>query len=82
MFIRESNSCSTNYFVTNRVKQGGILSPSLFNAYMNRYTVLQMYKVAYLNLIVLQCIATGLTVYCYINEKNWKLSTPMLSGRY
>ena len=33
MFIRWGNSCSTKFRVTNGVKQGGILSPALFNVY-------------------------------------------------
>ena len=36
MFIRWGNSCSTKFRVTNGVKQGGILSPALFNVYMCR----------------------------------------------
>ena len=35
MFIRWGKSCSNKFYVTNRVKQGGILSPALFNVYMN-----------------------------------------------
>ena len=35
MFIRWSNSCLDKFYVTNEVKQGGILSPALFNVYMN-----------------------------------------------
>ena len=37
MFISWSNSCSTKFRVTNGVKQGGILSPALFN--MNNLSV-------------------------------------------
>ena len=33
MFIRWGNSCSNKFYVTNGVKQGGILSPALFNVY-------------------------------------------------
>ena len=39
MFIRLGNSCSTKFRVTNGVKQGGILSPALFNVYMNNLNV-------------------------------------------
>ena len=35
MFIRWGNSCSDKFYVTNEVKQGGILSPALFNVYIN-----------------------------------------------
>ena len=33
------NSCSNKFYVTNGVKQGGILSPPLFNVYMNNLSV-------------------------------------------
>ena len=39
MFIRLGNSCSTKFRVTNGVKQGGVLSPALFNVYMNNLGV-------------------------------------------
>ena len=39
MFIRWGNSCSNKFYVTNEVKQGGILSPALFNVYMNNLSV-------------------------------------------
>ena len=39
MFIRWGNFCSTKFRVTNGVKQGGILSPTLFNVYMNNLSV-------------------------------------------
>ena len=39
MFIRWSNSCTTIFLVTNGVKQGGILSSSLFNVYMNNLSL-------------------------------------------
>ena len=39
MFIRWGNSCSNKFYVTNGVKQGGILSPALFNVYMNNLSV-------------------------------------------
>ena len=39
MFIWWGNSCSNNLYVTNAVKQGGILSPALFNVYMNNLSV-------------------------------------------
>ena len=39
MFIWWGNSCSTKFCVTNGVKQGGILSPALFNVYMNNLSV-------------------------------------------
>ena len=39
MFIRWGNSCSNKFYVTNGVKQGGILSPALFNVYMNKLSV-------------------------------------------
>ena len=35
MFIRWGKSCSNRFYVTIRGKQGGILSPALFNVYMN-----------------------------------------------
>ena len=39
MFIRWGNSCSNKFYVANGVKQGGILSPALFNVYMNNLSV-------------------------------------------
>ena len=39
MFIRWGNSCSNKFYVTNGVKQGGILSPALFNVYMNNLSL-------------------------------------------
>ena len=33
MFIRWGNSCPNKFYVTNGVKQGGILSPALFNSF-------------------------------------------------
>ena len=39
MFIKWGNSCSTKFRVTNGVKQGRILSPALFNVYMNNLSV-------------------------------------------
>ena len=39
MFIRWGISCSNKFYVTNGVKQGGILSPVLFNVYMNNLSV-------------------------------------------
>ena len=39
MFIRWRNSCSNKFYVTNGDKQGGILSPALFNVYMNNLSV-------------------------------------------
>ena len=41
MFIRWGNSCSDNCYVTNRVKQGSILSPALFHVYMNDLSLSQ-----------------------------------------
>ena len=35
MFIRWGNPCSDKFYVTNGVKQGGILSPVLLNVDMN-----------------------------------------------
>ena len=35
MFVRRGNSCSTSIFVINGIKQGGIISPMLFNLYMD-----------------------------------------------
>ena len=35
MFVRWGNTCSTSFCVTNGVKQGGIISPMLFNLYMD-----------------------------------------------
>ena len=37
--IRWGNSCPTKFVVANEVKQGGILSPSLFNVYMNNLSL-------------------------------------------
>ena len=39
MFMRYGNYCSTKFCVTNGVKQGGILSPALFNVYINNLSV-------------------------------------------
>ena len=39
MFVRWGNSCSNKFYVTNGVKQGGIMSPALFNVYMNNLSV-------------------------------------------
>ena len=39
MFIRWGNSCSNKFYVTNGVKQSGILSPALFNVYMNNLSL-------------------------------------------
>ena len=39
MFIRWGNSCTIKFRVTNGVKQGSILSPALFNVYMNNLSV-------------------------------------------
>ena len=39
MLIRCCNSCSNKFYVMNGVKQGGILSPALFNVYMNNLSV-------------------------------------------
>ena len=39
MFIRWGNTCSTKFLVTDGVKQGGILSPCLFNVYMNNLSL-------------------------------------------
>ena len=39
MFIRWGNTYSTKFLVTNGVKQGGILSPFLFNVYMNNLSL-------------------------------------------
>ena len=35
MFLRWGNTYSAKFLVTNGVNQGGILSPCLFNVYMN-----------------------------------------------
>ena len=35
MFVRWGNTCSTSFCVANGVKQGGIISPMLFNLYMD-----------------------------------------------
>ena len=35
MFMRWGSSCSTKFCVTYGVKQGGILSPALFNVYVS-----------------------------------------------
>ena len=35
MFVRWGDTCSTSFCVTNGVKQGGIISPMLFNLYMD-----------------------------------------------
>ena len=39
MFILWGNSCSNKFYIKNGVKQGGILSPFLFNVYMNNLSV-------------------------------------------
>ena len=39
MLVRWGNSCPTKILVTNGVKQGGILSPSLFNVYINNLSL-------------------------------------------
>ena len=41
MFIRYGNTYSTKFLVTNGVNQGGILSPCLFNVYMNNLSLYQ-----------------------------------------
>ena len=35
MFVRWGDTCFTSFCVTNGVKQGGIISPMLFNLYMD-----------------------------------------------
>ena len=39
MFLRWDNTYSTKFLVTNRIKQGGILSPCLFNVYINKLSL-------------------------------------------
>ena len=39
MHIRWSNTTTSSFFVSNGVKQGGILSPILFNVYMDQLSV-------------------------------------------
>ena len=39
MFLRWGNSCSDKFYVMNGVKQGGIVSPALFNTYINDLSV-------------------------------------------
>ena len=39
MHIRWGNTTTSSLFVTNGVKQGGILSPILFNVYMDHLSV-------------------------------------------
>ena len=39
MFIRCGNSCSTKFLLTNGIKQGGLVSPYLFNVYMNNLSL-------------------------------------------
>ena len=39
MFIRWGNTYSTKFLVTNGVKQGGILSPCLFNVCMDNFSL-------------------------------------------
>ena len=39
MLIRWGNTYSKKFLVTNGVKQGGILSPCLFNVYMNNLSL-------------------------------------------
>ena len=39
MTVRWGNTCSTRFYVTNGVKQGGISSPMLFNLYMDDLSV-------------------------------------------
>ena len=38
-FIRWGNSSSDQFYVTNGVKQDGIMSPALFNAYVNNISL-------------------------------------------
>ena len=39
MFVRWGNTISTPYTVANGVKQGGVVSPILFNIYMNKLSI-------------------------------------------
>ena len=40
MFVRWGNTYSTSFCVTNGVKQGGIISPMLYNLYMDDLTLM------------------------------------------
>ena len=40
MHIRWGNNTTSSFFVSNGVKQGGILSPILFNVYMDQLSVI------------------------------------------
>ena len=39
MFVRWSNTISTHFTVANGVKQGGVISPILFNIYMDKLSI-------------------------------------------
>ena len=40
MFVRWGDTCSTRFCVTNGVKQGGIISPMLFNLYIDALSLM------------------------------------------
>ena len=39
MFVRWGNTISTHFTVANGVKQGGVISPILFNIYMDTLSI-------------------------------------------
>ena len=39
MFVRWGNTISTHFTVANRVKQGGVISPILFNIYIDKLSI-------------------------------------------
>ena len=39
MFVRWGNTISTHFTVANGVKQGGVISPILFNIYMDKLSI-------------------------------------------
>ena len=44
MCVRCGDTCATSFCVTNGVKQGGIISPILFNLYMDDLSLMPNYS--------------------------------------